>query len=464
MNIAGALRDPNLLGSYPPFRDLASWEKWLVFLSALEGLPLSKKEQQLFEKHTGRVYLPPAGGWNEAVLICGRQSGKTTIAAAIVAHAAMLHLPSGDGTRFALLLAQDSRSAVRTSFSYIASIFESSPILRQLVESKTTDTLRLTNEIHTAAYPCRSAAIRGLRARVAVCDELAFFRSTENFPTDREMLTALRPTLAMTGGRLVILSSPYGQSGALWDLHRRHYGRDDSPVLVWKASAPEMNSLLSADYLERMKESDAESYQSEVLGEFRAGLSTLLDPEAVEACVATDRLELPPVRGIEYKAFVDPSGGRKDAFTAAIGHRDGDGCVIDVLRAWRPPFNPSSVVEEIAELLREYSVYRCTGDRYGGEWPREAFRSHGIRYEISGAVKSDLYLAFLSYVNSSRVELPDDPDLLRELRGLERRRGTGGKDRVDHVPGAHDDRANAAAGAAWLCLRKPPFKVEGGKF
>jgi hypothetical protein len=43
--------------------------------------------------------------------------------------------------------------------------------------------------------------------------------------------------------------------------------------------------------------------------------------------------------------------------------------------------------------------------------------------------------------------LLDLPDLLRELRGLERRRGASGRDRVDHAPGAHDDWANAAAGA-----------------
>ena len=31
------------------------------------------------------------------------------------------------------------------------------------------------------------------------------------------MLRAVRPKLAMTVGRLLILYSPYGQAGALWD-------------------------------------------------------------------------------------------------------------------------------------------------------------------------------------------------------------------------------------------------------
>lgn len=39
----------------------------------------------------------------------------------------------------------------------------------------------------------------------------------------------------------------YGQARALWEIHRRHYGRDDAPILVWQATAPEMSSTLDAD-------------------------------------------------------------------------------------------------------------------------------------------------------------------------------------------------------------------------
>jgi hypothetical protein len=56
----------------------------------------------------------------------------------------------------------------------------------------------------------------------------------------------------------------------------------------------------------------------------------------------------------------------------------------------------------------------------------------------------------LPLANASRVQLLDIPELLRELRGLERRRGTAGKDRVDHTRGAHDDLAAAVAGVVAL--------------
>jgi hypothetical protein len=43
--------------------------------------------------------------------------------------------------------------------------------------------------------------------------------------------------------------------------------------------------------------------RSEVLGEFRAGISTFLDPEALEACVIPDRRELPPADGLILRRF-----------------------------------------------------------------------------------------------------------------------------------------------------------------
>ena len=465
MNISESIADAKLLGAFRPFHDLESWSAWVTFLRGLEGLPLSEEEVEVFCQFTGRSeYAPPEGGWRESIAISGRQSGKTLIASALAVHAAAFRERCADGMLYSLCIGQDFRAATRTSFAYMSALIDASPILRRLVSSRTQDTLRLESGVSIASYPCRPQSIRGLRACAVVLDELAFFRSGEGFAVDTEMVRAARPTLATTRGRLIVLSSPYGQTGELYRLHRQHFGRDDSPTLVWQAPAMAMNPTLPSDYLKRMEEDDPEAFRSEVLGEFRAGLSTLLDPESLEACVASDRLELPPARDVHYVAFVDPSGGRRDSFTVGVGHRDADRCVVDVVRAWRPPFSPAGVVEEIAGLLREYHVHTVVGDRYAGAWPAEAFAARGIRYTVADAVKSDLYLSFLSYTNSGRIELPDDPELLRELRGLERRRGTGGKDRVDHVSGAHDDRANAAAGVAWLCLRKPPFVYEWAKF
>jgi hypothetical protein len=58
----------------------------------------------------------------------------------------------------------------------------------------------------------------------------------------------------------------------------------------------------------------------------------------------------------------------------------------------------------------------------------------------------DLYRDLLPAINSRLVDLVDDARLLAQIVGLERRTARGGRDIIDHAPGAHDDVANAVAG------------------
>jgi len=55
----------------------------------------------------------------------------------------------------------------------------------------------------------------------------------------------------------------------------------------------------------------------------------------------------------------------------------------------------------------------------------------------------------------------DAKKLFSELRGLERRTRSGGKDSVDHGPGCHDDIANAAAGACALVAQNGGWEEWG---
>ncbi len=75
------------------------------------------------------------------------------------------------------------------------------------------------------------------------------------------------------------------------------------------------------------------------------------------------------------------------------------------------------------------------------------FRKLGVAYQVCETPKSDLYQRLLPSLNSGQVELLDHPRLLAQLSNLERRTARGGRDSIDHPPRAHDDLANAAAGA-----------------
>ena len=99
-----------------------------------------------------------------------------------------------------------------------------------------------------------------------------------------------------------------------------------------------------------------------------------------------------------------------------------------------------------AKHLKDFRVSKVLGDHYGGEWPREQFRKHGIDYEPASKSKSELYRDLLPALNSQQVRLLDNPRLLQQLVSLERRTARSGKDTIEHPPNAHDDLANAVAG------------------
>ena len=340
---------------------------------------------------------------------------------------------------------------------YISGLLHATSLLEGMIANETKEAVELTNritiEIHAASY----RSIRGYTVVAAICDEIAFWRTDDSANPDTEILHALRPTMAtVPGGLMLCISSPYARRGELYRAYRDHYGRA-SDVLVWQADTRTMNPTVPETFITEAYPQDAAVAAAEYGAEFRRDIESFVSREAVEACVIPGRRALPPVSGTTYRAFTDPSGGNVDSMTLAIAHHEGGVAVLDTVRERRSPFSPSEVVGEFAALLTQYGVSRVVGDRYGGEFPRELFRTRGIDYQLSDRTKSDLYRELLPLVNSRMVELLDDPRLLSQLLALERRTSRAGKDAIDHPPGrgssSHDDAINAAAGALVLVAR-----------
>ena len=131
--------------------------------------------------------------------------------------------------------------------------------------------------------------------------------------------------------------------------------------------------------------------------------------------------------------------------TLAIAHkaRPDDRIIIDAVREMRPPFSPTVVVDEFAELLKAYDVTKVVGDHYGGEFVKEPFRKHGISYELCKQPKSDLYRDLLPSLNSGQIVLPRHDRLVAQICGLERRTGRSGKDSIDHAPNGRSEKSSA---------------------
>jgi hypothetical protein len=342
---------------------------------------------------------------------------------------------------------------------YIAGLLKGTPMLRQLIEGETRETITLRNriviEIHTASF----RSVRGYTVVATLLDEIAFWPTDEySSNPDAEVINALKPAQATVPGAIMLCaSSPHARKGALWEAYHGHFGKDGDPVLVWQAATREMNASVPQAYVDQHLAEDPSRARAEYLAQFRSDITAFVDIETVQALVVPGRRELLYAAGNQYLAFVDTSGGSQDAMTLGIAHYDRatKKVVLDLVRERQPPFSPEDVVAEFCAILQGYRINRVVGDRYAGEWPRERFRVHGVQYGVAEQSKSDIYRDALPLLNSGAAELLEVGRLVGQIGNLERSvaRGTG-RDTIDHPRGAHDDLANAALGALVLAAEQ----------
>ena len=234
--------DPAVFG--PWLKDPFTWRAWETFLCALFGLPMDAEQREAYRACTGRTERQ-SNGYNEAWLVVGRRGGKSFVLALIAVFLAAFmdwrpYLAPGErGT--VMIIAADRKQA-RVILRYIKSLLQGVPMLRQLIERETAESIDLRNGITIEIHTCRFRAVRGYTVVAALLDEVAFWRSDDSANPDTEILTALRPAMVtVPGAMLLAASSPYARRGVLYEAWRDHYGQDDGQMLVWQADTRTMN-------------------------------------------------------------------------------------------------------------------------------------------------------------------------------------------------------------------------------
>jgi hypothetical protein len=354
---------------------------------------------------------------------------------------------------YVLVLAATQDQA-KTVFQYCAGFIEASEALRREVVSITAHEIRLRNNTVIGVHVNSYRTIRGKTLLACIFDETAFWRDESSATPDVETYRAVMPSLIASNGMLIGISTPYQKLGLLHSKYRDHYAVAGDDVLVVQGDSATFNSTLSAELIESHRASDPEAAVGEWDAQFRSDIAQFLSDDLIEIAIDRSRPpELPPQQGVQHKIFCDASGGRHDAYTVCVGHKDkSDRFVCDVLRGREPPFDPQEVTREHAALAREYGCSRVYGDCYSGDWILSAFRECGVTYERAEKSKSDLYLEGLPTFSRGLVSLPEHRRLGRELRLLERHVSRTGRDRVDHGRGGSDDYANSVFGALHLAM------------
>jgi hypothetical protein len=450
-----ALRNRQLFGGLREFRDLSSWAGWITWLKCVFGYRLQPDEMVLYQKCTGRSYLPE-DGFKELATICGRRAGKSKVAALVGVIIGCFfdfteYLSTGERP-LVLILGKDRQQAA-VVFNYVAGMIRAIPALNALVLSEKTDEIELSTGTTICVKTNDFRTVRGVTVCCFIGDEVAYWNfESDSANPDVEILRAVRPSMAtIPNARLILISTGYAMQGVLYDLHRQHFGKDDSPVLVWQSDTRTMNPNISQAFIDEQIELDPEAGRSEWGGLFREDISQAFHSELIEQCVVPNRIELPPVKGVAYRSFDDPCGGRQDFWAKAIAHREKDKVILDYVRVWPPSMSVHEIAGESAEIGKLYGCLSTTGDNFAGSWPKEAFATHGVTYEKCERSKSDLYLSIVPLLSAKRVELLDNDRMRKEFRRLERKRGRGGKDMIQDN-GRHDDLANSIAGVIDCCM------------
>jgi hypothetical protein len=138
------------------------WQAWRSLLLAAMGEPLNSDELDAFTRFTGRT-TPPSQRIDELWCCVGRRGGKSRAMAVLAIYLAGLcdykeKLSPGEvGT--VLLIAPDKKQA-KVLLDYAEGTLEATPILKQLILSRTAEALTLKTGI---TLEVRSASFRRIR-------------------------------------------------------------------------------------------------------------------------------------------------------------------------------------------------------------------------------------------------------------------------------------------------------------
>jgi hypothetical protein len=133
------------------------------------------------------------------LLNCCRQSGKSTITALLALHTALYQAPA-----LVLLLSPSLRQSGEL-FKKVIAAYEALETPAP-AEAESALRLELRNGSRIAALPGKEGTIRGFSGvRLLVLDEGAWIADS--------LYHAVRPMLAVSHGRLAMLSTPYGKRG-----------------------------------------------------------------------------------------------------------------------------------------------------------------------------------------------------------------------------------------------------------
>ncbi|MFH1177445.1 MAG: hypothetical protein V1750_08565 [Acidobacteriota bacterium] len=458
-----------------------------VALDGCSPKSLAGPDRGLCAQLFGPIEHVPAAARDVLALLKGARAGGSWLSSLYLLFAALTvdlgSLAPGERA-FGIAVGPDIRLA-RQILRYASGAARSCPSIAPLVALASRDSLLLRRpdgrEVSIEVLPATQGgrATRGRSLVAAVLDESSFFRDAETgVVNDAEIFRSVSPRV-LTGGRTIVLSTAWLQSGLLWQLIQENHGRPETclaaiaPTALMRPDAPKLARVIAA---ERVRDPDnaAREFDCQPFG---GAADAFFDGPSIAAAATAPALE---ATGSWHAAGCD-FGFRTDSSTIAIVRRRGEHYELVDWLELRPtrgaPLKPSEVCEQFATIAKRHSVTALAADSHYVESVREHLGSHSLDLEEPPGgqdAKAESYVALRALLHEGRLHLPERATrMLAQLRAVVARPLPGGGLSVSSPRsrvGGHGDLASALVLAVWSAGRfsvnsgiyVPPWSLEHG--
>ncbi len=191
------LSTPPLIDAYAAALDLGAW--------LAHGLdPVLFAEQRLQWEADSWQAQALRSRSRQIALNCARQSGKSTSTAVVALHTAIYEAPA------LVLLVSPSHRQSREGFGKVMAFLRHLEPAEELIEDNRLSAI-LRNGSRIVSLPGGAKTIRGYSGPALIIEDEAAYVSDE-------VHVAIRPMLAVSRGRLILMSTPNGRRGHFYDI------------------------------------------------------------------------------------------------------------------------------------------------------------------------------------------------------------------------------------------------------
>lgn len=399
------------------------------FFSFITGFHPTEYQQKILEDESQYV-----------TIRASRQSGKTEVIAVKVLWHCLLN-PDFQTLILAPTLRQSS-----IVFNKIDMYLLKNSFLRSLAKVHSRSYIQFDNGSEIYNLPGSSGdTIRGYSPKFVVVDEAAYIKD--------EVYTALEPSLAVTNGKIVLISSPFGKQGRFYESHTRldyysryHVSYEDCP-------------FINKDYIERERQNKTEmEFQQEYQADFVEEADTYFTISLIKSCMTEITQETEAQTEFDYYLGVDPAwhGTDEAVYIVSKYKKDSNKVTAGVHFEATSKKPLTDVMGRVQELNKRFKFKRIYFDATGlGAGVSDFLAEAGLpiqEFIFTQQNKVELYSNLKRLFEQKKIEIPDEPKLIWQLAELQYQYTSNGSMSLHHPDkaNAHDDYPDALVLSVWF--------------